>query len=164
MGCIDLSDQMKVTYEVGRRSKIRFYLRVFFDFLDIALVNSKIVYIKIESGSSLSSLDFRNSIAQTMIQKLSSRKRAVPLSTPSTRSRGPSYDIVDHLLDFAPSQICFAFSSSKNAESRTYVRCITCNIALSSKGPQLLSAIPYKTMIHSYISQVQFYIFVTSTY
>ena len=40
---VDLSDQMKVTYEVGRRSKSRFYLRVFFDFLDIAVVNSNIV-------------------------------------------------------------------------------------------------------------------------
>ena len=80
MGGIDLSDQMKVTYEVGRRSKFCFYLRVFFNFLDIAVVNSKIVYNKIESAPSLSSLDFRYSIAQTMIQKFSSRKRAVSLS------------------------------------------------------------------------------------
>ena len=39
MGCVDLSDQMKVTYELDHRSKCRFYLRVFFDFLDIAVVN-----------------------------------------------------------------------------------------------------------------------------
>ena len=102
MGGVDLSDQMKVTYEVDRRSKFRFYLRVFFDFLDIAVVNSKIVYNKIESAPSLSSLDFRYSIAQTMIRKFSSRKRAVLLSRPSKSSRGPSFDIVDHLPDFAP--------------------------------------------------------------
>ena len=58
MGGVDLSYQMKVTYEVDRRSKFRFYLRVFFYFLDIAAVNSKIVYNKIESAPSLSSLDF----------------------------------------------------------------------------------------------------------
>ena len=164
MGGVDLSDQMKVTYEVDRRSKFRFYLRVFFDFLDIAVVNSKIVYNKIESAPSLSSFDFRYSIAQTMIRKFSSRKRAVLLSTPSKRSRGPSFHIADDLPDFAPSSVCCAICSSRNAESRTYVRCITCNIALSSKGPQLLSAIPYKTMIHSYTYQVQFHIFVTSSY
>ena len=130
MGGVNLSDQMKVTYEVGRRSKFHFYLRVFFDFLDISVVNSKIVYNKIESAPSLSSLDFRYSIAQTMIRKFSSRKRAVPLSRPSKRSRGPSFDIVDHLPDFAPSRVRCAFCSSKNVESRTYVRCITCNIAL----------------------------------
>ena len=59
MGGVELSDQMKVTYEVDRRSKFHLYLRVFFDFLDIAVVNSKIVYNKIESAPSLSSLDFR---------------------------------------------------------------------------------------------------------
>ena len=69
MGGVDLSDQMKVTYEVDRRSKFRFYLRAFFDFLDIVVVNSKIVYNKLESAPSLSSLDFRYSIVQTMIRK-----------------------------------------------------------------------------------------------
>ena len=53
MGGVDLSDQMKVTHEVNRRSKFRFYLRVFFDFLDIAVVNSKIVYNKVELSPSL---------------------------------------------------------------------------------------------------------------
>ena len=130
MGGVDLSNQMKVTYEVDCRSKFRFYLWVFFYFLDIAVVNSKIVYNKIESVPSLYSLDFRYSIAQTLIRKFSSRKRAVPLSRPSKRSRGPAFDIVDHLPDFAPSRVCCAFCSSKNVESRTYVRCITCNIAL----------------------------------
>ena len=124
MGGLDLSDQKKVTYEVDRGSKFRFYLRVFFNFLDIAVVNSKIVYNKIESAPSLSSLDFRYNIAQTMIRKFSSGKRAVPLSRPLKRSRGPSFDIVDHLLDFAPSRVRFAFCSSKDVESRTYVRCI----------------------------------------
>ena len=130
MGGVDLSDQMKVTYEVDRRSKFRFYLRVFFDFLDIAIVNSKIVYNKIESAPSLYSLDFRYSIAQTMIRKFSSRKRAVSLSRPSQKSIGPSFDIADHLPDFAPSRVRCAFCSSKNLESRTYVRCITGNFAL----------------------------------
>ena len=109
MGGADLSDQMKVTYKVDRRSKFCFYVRVFFDFLDIGVVNSKIVYKKIESAPLLSSLDFRYSIAQTMIRKFSSRKRAVPLSRPSKRSRDRSLDIVDHLPDFAPSRVRCAF-------------------------------------------------------
>ena len=103
MGVVDLSDQIKVTYESDRRSIFRFYLRVFFDFLDIAVVNSKIVYNKIESAPSLSSLDFRYSIAQTMIRKFSSRKRAVLLSRPLKSSRGPSFGIVDHLPHLTPS-------------------------------------------------------------
>ena len=130
MGAVDLSDQMKVTCEVDRWSKFHFYLHVFFDFLDIAVVSSKIVYSKIESAPSLSSLNFEYSLAQTMIQKFSSRKKAVPQSTPSKRSRGPSFNIVDHLPDFTLSQVRCTFCSSKNVESRTYVHCITYNIAL----------------------------------
>ena len=127
---VDLSDQMKVSYEVDRRSKFRFYFRVFFGFVDIAVVNSKILYNKIESAPSLSSLDSRYRIAQTMIRKFSSRKTYIPLSRPSKRSRGPSFDILDHLREFAPSRVRCTFCSSKNVESRTYVRCITSNIAL----------------------------------
>ena len=32
MGGVDLSDQMKVSYEVDQRSKFRFYLQVFLEF------------------------------------------------------------------------------------------------------------------------------------
>ena len=120
MGGVDLSDQMKVTYEVDRRSKFRFYLRVFLNFLDIAVVNSKIIQ----------HLHDLHSTFDTFLLKFSSRKRTAPLSRPSKRSTGPSFDIVDHLPDFAPSRVRCAFCSSKNVESRTYVRCITCNIAL----------------------------------
>ena len=42
LGRVDLSDQMKISYKVDRRSKFRFYLRNFFDFLNISVVNSKI--------------------------------------------------------------------------------------------------------------------------
>ena len=100
MGGVDLNHQMKVTYEVDRRSKFHFYLCV---------VYSKIVYNKIESAPSLSSLDFPYSIAQTMIWKFSSRKRAVQLFRRSKRSRGPSFDLVDHLLDFDPLEFVVLF-------------------------------------------------------
>ena len=76
IGVADLSDQMKVTYEVDRRSKFRFYLRVFFDFLDIAVVNSKIVYNKIELAPLLSSLEFRYSVAQAMIRIVFKQKKS----------------------------------------------------------------------------------------
>ena len=53
MGGVDLCDQMKVSDQADRRSKVRFYLRVFFDFLDISPVNSKIVYDKIQSTTAM---------------------------------------------------------------------------------------------------------------
>ena len=66
MGGVDLCDQMKVSYEVDRRSKVRFYLRVFFDFLDINVVNSKILYDKIQSTAAIPSMDFRFSLAHSL--------------------------------------------------------------------------------------------------
>ena len=108
MGGVDLADQMKVTYPVDRRSKFRFYLRVFFDFLDISVVNSKIVYDKIESTVAMSSMDFRFSLACSMIGKFSNRIRAVPASRPSKRSKVDTFGVIDHLPEFAATRVlCF---------------------------------------------------------
>ena len=46
MGGVDLMDQRNAAYRLDRESSVRFYLRIFFDLLDIACVNSFIVYIK----------------------------------------------------------------------------------------------------------------------
>ena len=37
MGGVDLIDQLKVTYQHDRKSKTKFYLRLFFDMLDMAV-------------------------------------------------------------------------------------------------------------------------------
>ena len=49
MGGVDLKDQLKSAYQLDRRSKFRFYLRLFFDLFDVALANSFIVYKKLEN-------------------------------------------------------------------------------------------------------------------
>lgn len=130
MGGVDQCDQMKVTYQVDRRSKFRFYLRVFFDFLDISVVNSKIVYDKIESTMAMSSMDFRFSLARSMIGKFSNRKRAVPTSRPSKRSKGESFGVVDHLPEFTAKRARCTLCASKNIENRTFTRCLSCNVPL----------------------------------
>ena len=48
MGEYDLSDQMKDFYQVDRKSKFYFYLIIFFDFLDLSVMNSKIIYDKMD--------------------------------------------------------------------------------------------------------------------
>ena len=58
-----------------RRSKFRFYSRIF-DFLDIGVVNSKIIYDKLDSAVSISTMDFRFSLAGSVIGKLLNKKRA----------------------------------------------------------------------------------------
>ena len=89
MGCVDLSDQMKVTFEVVRRSKFRLYLRVFFEFLDIAVINSKNVYSKTESVDLHSTFDrvlhctnydtevFKQKKSSSAIQAIEEVKRSI---------------------------------------------------------------------------------------
>ena len=48
----------KVAYQLDHKSKFRFYLRMFFNLIDIAIVNSHIVYMKLDNSISL--LDFNN--------------------------------------------------------------------------------------------------------
>ena len=49
MSGVDLMNQLKSAYQLDRRSKFRFYLRLFSDLFDVALVNSFIVYKKLEN-------------------------------------------------------------------------------------------------------------------
>lgn len=66
MGGVDLSDQMKIFYEIDRRSKLQFYLRIFFDFLDICVVTFKIIYYKMDSTVGISAMDLRFSLARSI--------------------------------------------------------------------------------------------------
>ena len=49
MSDVDLMDQLKSAYQLDRRSKFPFYLRFFFDLLDVACVNAFIVYKNLEN-------------------------------------------------------------------------------------------------------------------
>ena len=55
MGGVDLMDQKKVTYQFDHRSKSKYYLRIVYDFIDIAINNSYVVYCKL--GESVPSMD-----------------------------------------------------------------------------------------------------------
>ena len=44
MGGVDVMDQRIATYRLDRKSSVRFYLRIFFDLMDILCVNSYLIY------------------------------------------------------------------------------------------------------------------------
>ena len=50
MGGVDLMDQKKETYQFDNRSKLKYYLRLVFDLIDIAINNSYVVWTKLEDG------------------------------------------------------------------------------------------------------------------
>ena len=131
MGEVDLSDQMKVSYQVDRSSKFSFYLRIFFGFLDISVVNFKIIYDKMDSTVGTSAMDFCFSLAYSIIERFSNRKRAAPMHRSSKNSKGESFDTVGYLTDFSNTHACCTLCSSGKIENRTFIRC------LSSKCPSV---------------------------
>lgn len=64
-------------------TKVRFDLRIFFDFLDTGVVNSNIIYDKMDSAIGISAMDFPFSLSRSLIRKFSNMKRAAPVNLPS---------------------------------------------------------------------------------
>ena len=57
IGVMDIMNQKKVTYQFDHRSRIKYYLRVVFDIIDIAINNAAIVYNKIKKDHPDEQLD-----------------------------------------------------------------------------------------------------------
>ena len=88
MGRIDLMDQRTATYRLDWKSSVRFYVRIFFDLMDIACVNSYLIY-NMKHPNKLFLLDYKIVIAKNLIQYHQGRKRAVPMSRPFKRKNRP---------------------------------------------------------------------------
>ena len=131
MGGVDLMDQLQSVYRLDRRSKFRFYLRLFFDLFDVACVNSYIIYTNF-GNKELRLKDYKLLIASNMIGLFVSRKISFPNSRPSKRSRqslqGP--DPPSHMPIFLETRHRCTVCSSKGIESRTFISCSTCNVSL----------------------------------
>ena len=67
MGGIDLMDQRTAAYRLDRKSSVRFYLRIFFDLMDIACVNSYLIY-NMKHPNKLSLLDYKIVVTKNLIQ------------------------------------------------------------------------------------------------
>ena len=65
MDGVDIMDQKTATYRIDRKSKYRFYLSMFVDFMDVTHVNSHIAYMKLVDDISL--LNFKIVVAKALI-------------------------------------------------------------------------------------------------
>ena len=132
MGGVDLMDQKKVSYEVDRRSRIKYYLRPFHDILDIAINNAYILYQKLNPGTKIKSLDFRRSVARGLVGTFTSRKHGLHSYTSKKRcTDSPAGGLpVSHLPEMTESRKRCKFCSTNGRENRTNVICKTCGIHL----------------------------------
>ena len=88
MGGVDPMDQRTAAYRLDRKSSVRFYLCIFFDLMDIACVNSYLIY-NMKHPNKLFLLDYKIVVAKNLIQHHQGLKRAVPMSRPSKRKNQP---------------------------------------------------------------------------
>ena len=88
MGTVDLMEQRTAAYCLGRKTSVRFYLRIFSDLMDIACVNSYLIY-NMKHPNKLSLLDYKIVGAKNLIQRYQGWKSAVPMSRPSKRNNPP---------------------------------------------------------------------------
>ena len=63
----DLMDQRTAAYRLDPKSYVRFYFRIFFDLMDVACINSYLIY-NMRHPNKLSLLDYKIVVAKNLIQ------------------------------------------------------------------------------------------------
>lgn len=79
MGGVDFMDQRKACYGVDPKAKIKYYMRLFFDILGIAMNKSYLMYVKLYEkhrmeGPLLSILEYRQHVARGLINNFTCRQ------------------------------------------------------------------------------------------
>lgn len=136
MGGVDLMDQRKVCYEVDRKAKIKYYLRLFFDIMDIAVNNAYVVYTKLHNnkrveGSLLNSLEYRQVVARNLINSYTSRQRARPTQKEGAKSKTNMKHILPaHNMQKVEKMKRCVNCAKNRTENRTHNICVMCNVHL----------------------------------
>ncbi|KFM77001.1 PiggyBac transposable element-derived protein 4, partial [Stegodyphus mimosarum] len=140
MGFVDHFDHLKSLYEIDRKSK-KWWHRIFFHFLDVAIVNSFIMYkLHPSSESELKVMkNFRLDIARSLMSLGSAGKlkhRVLKSSTPVTVKKPKQFvpeekriQNVEHIPKKCKSRRC-AYCSTTGKPHRTRWMCETCNVGL----------------------------------
>ena len=128
MGGVDLMNQRTAAYRLDRKSSVNFYLRIFFDLMDIACVSSYLIY-NMKHPNKLSLFDYKIIVSKNLIQYHQDRKRVVPMPKPSKRKNQP--EMIDnhggHLPDYQTIWKGCAYCVMEGKENRTFVICWVCN-------------------------------------
>lgn len=148
MGGVDRFDQKRGTYEVGRRNR-RWWCRIFYFLIDLAITNAFILQsVSPRNHGPSSNLQFRISIARSLIGNYTSRKRSLS-SEPNfiakkKRATGSTnyqkvvgvhddirfQDVGKHLIDKSDTPRRCRLCSTKTNNVRTKLSCTTCKVFL----------------------------------
>ena len=131
MDGVHLMDQLKSAYQLDRRSKFLFYIRLFFHLFDVAIVKSFIVYQKLENKD-LTLKEFKICIALKLIASFVRRKLSCPKHRPSKRTKAQRSGPIppSHLSIFLETRRRFTVCSQAGKENRTFVTSSLCDVVL----------------------------------
>ena len=133
MGDVDLIDQRTVAYHLYCKSRVRFYLRIFSNLLEVVCANSFVVSNMLHSND-LTLLDFKTIIATYLIGRYTSRSRAPPDGkTGSKRKYQYQFEpnhLPLHLPEFQSSRKRCKNCYKEGFERKTFVKCTECRVFL----------------------------------
>lgn len=138
MNFVDKFDQRRACYGVDRKSH-KWWHRIFFFFIDTAIVNSFIIYNlyhKDKSNLKLSLKDFRRQVCESLVANTLVRNISLPLElSKSIKKSKPSVSEATRLTESTHQPIrttrrrC-AFCSTKKNDIRTNWQCTVCQVPL----------------------------------
>lgn len=140
MGGVDRFDQLRERYAIGRRS-VKWWHRIFYYLIDLAIVNSFILYKESQKTSNskpCDQLSFRLRLAKQLIDGFSSRKRrGRPVNYVSKKFDVPNdvkyANVGSHLPIVNNNYRRCRHCSTKEAEKRTRYTCSGCEVPLCIK-------------------------------
>lgn len=134
MGHVDKADMLKSLYEIDRKSK-KWWLRIMWHFLDVAVVNSFLLFQERSESKSMSLKEFRLAIIAGIIGAKKSSPRGARASVKKQSFFKPyvpiekRFDKAAHLPVRGTSRRC-AFCSSAAQPHRTKWSCENCGVGL----------------------------------
>ena len=138
MDGVDLLDQKTAAYKLHRKSSSgRYYLRLFFDSMDISVVNSHIIYKKL-NPKGMELLDFKIVLAKSLVGTYNSRSRNTPASHVSRGEVLPA-TVPLHLPALQRTRGKCRYYYAGGIGNKIYIKCNTCGVFLcliSEKNPR----------------------------
>ncbi|XP_053372688.1 piggyBac transposable element-derived protein 4-like [Mercenaria mercenaria] len=137
MGGVDLHDQLRMKYDVGRNSK-KWWKYLFWFLLNCSIVNSfimfKMVSRRINKRKRINHLDFRLELVRDLIGGYSKRKRSgIVLDYPGLVDVQNIHGHVNGRLP-GPKRRCQYHMKQLNARRETVYGCTVCNVHLCKEG------------------------------
>ena len=137
MGGVDLHDQMRMKYDVGRNSK-KWWKYLFWFLVNCCLVNAYIMFkmtsLRVNRKKRFRNLDFRLELARDLIGGYSKRKRSgISMNFPGVVEAENIHGHINGRLP-GPKRRCQYHLKTLNQRRETVYGCSVCNVHLCKEG------------------------------